>query len=400
MAREVALDDGPTAQLDVLVQDCKSVKRDQIIQDMIDELKYREQIYILTSMYYHRKNLLFVIPILITGTSKSWISVIPDLSQITCRFLCDVSRFRLGCLDIVNHSCTVSAFGAFMSASPIIEDDYKPMFNVIIGSIATFSTVLTGIASILNYAAREEAFRAAGASFRILHWRLHFDDAKDEMGGHAMDMLGWRSFQQDVLDVSKNLKHFPPPHKVVEWTLQGKLGKPGMKDADDMFMPAEYEDYKKLLHEHLGVFRMQDLMHVTPEEIHACDFPPAIENKLIHDRHTQMKLCGLDAAESGKQAGTFLATISGHFSVALLLQMHATLHRGCNTALDRARTTGACLVSSSVLSGIVRKFFHRAFVIASNQPEFEILPHFGRVAKERILGATIITAGATIITTF
>ena len=362
------MEDDPAAELEAYVQDHRSIKRDQIIQDLIDELKYREQIYILSSIYYNRRNLMLVIPILITGTSKSWFTVSPDQPQITCRLLC--SRFLYCISNKLNYSCTVSAFGAFLGASPIIEDEYKPVFSVIIGGIATFSTLLTGIASILSYAARAEAFRAAGASFRILHWRLHFDDAKDEMGGHAMDVLGWESFQQDMLDVVKNLKFFPPPHKVVHWTLQGKLGKRGMKDSEDMFMPAEYEDHKKLLHEHLGVFKMEDLMHVTPEEIHACGFPPAIENKLIHERHTQMKMRGLKVAESKKQAGTFLATISGQFPFALLLQMHATLHRGCNIALDQARTTVACLVSNIFWARDRKSLFYQAFVIASNQSEF------------------------------
>jgi hypothetical protein len=110
---------------------------------------------------------------------------------------------------------------------------------------------------VLNYAARAEAFRTAGAKFRILHWRLHFDDTKDEMGGDVMDVRSWESFQQDMLDVVKDLKYFPPPNQVAKWTAQGKLGKQGMKDNDDMFMPAEYDAYKDVLQSRLGVVKME-----------------------------------------------------------------------------------------------------------------------------------------------
>ena len=103
-------------------------------------------------------------------------------------------------------------------------------------ALSTYFTLETFVthSSVLNYSVRSEAFRTAGAKFRILHWRLHFDDTKDEMGGDFMDVRSWESFQQDMLDVVKDLKYFPPPDQVAKWTLQGKLGKQGMKDNDDM----------------------------------------------------------------------------------------------------------------------------------------------------------------------
>jgi hypothetical protein len=47
---------------------------------------------------------------------------------------------------------------------------------------------------------------------------------------------------------------------------------------------------------------MEDLIHVTPEEIHLCEFPPAIENKLIHERQAQMAVRGMKLNESKKHA--------------------------------------------------------------------------------------------------
>ena len=141
-----------------------------------------------------------------------------------------------------------------------------------------------------------------------------------------MDVRSWESFQQDMLDVVKDLKYFPPPNLVATWTAQGKLGKQGMKDNDDMFMPAEYDAYKDVLQSRLGVVKMevcqfscadsedinripltpqksQDLIHITAEEIHLCDFPPAIENKLMHERHAQMAMRGHKITESKQKAG-------------------------------------------------------------------------------------------------
>jgi hypothetical protein len=58
------------AEFEVLVEEEKSQKRDQVIQDLMNELKYREQLYVLTSMHYQFKNMLFVLPILVAGTGK------------------------------------------------------------------------------------------------------------------------------------------------------------------------------------------------------------------------------------------------------------------------------------------------------------------------------------------
>lgn len=63
----VVADEG---ELEVLVEEEKNNKRDQVIQDLMNELKYREQLYVLTSMHYHFKDMLFVIPILVAGTGK------------------------------------------------------------------------------------------------------------------------------------------------------------------------------------------------------------------------------------------------------------------------------------------------------------------------------------------
>lgn len=45
---------------------------------------------------------------------------------------------------------------------------------------------------------------------------------------------------------------------------------------------------------------MEDLIHVTPEEIHLCEFPPVIESKLIHERQTQMAVRRMRVSESKK----------------------------------------------------------------------------------------------------
>ena len=63
-------------------------ERDKVIHELMDELSYRQQLYILASTYAAGQNLWFVIPILVLGT--------------------------------------MSAFGAFLGGTPLIEDIYKP----------------------------------------------------------------------------------------------------------------------------------------------------------------------------------------------------------------------------------------------------------------------------------
>ena len=98
----VAEDAADEAEFEVLVEEEKTQKRDQVIQDLMNELKYREQLYVLTSMHYQFKNLLFVLPILIAGTGEQAPAPVPILSPRAIRVRAMLAATTCGCIIVAS----------------------------------------------------------------------------------------------------------------------------------------------------------------------------------------------------------------------------------------------------------------------------------------------------------
>ena len=149
----------------------------------------------------------------------------------------------------------MASFGNFLSASPMIEADFKPTCSVVVGALSSLTTMLTGLSTMFAFAGRAESFRSAAGlfptiachmsfnsgqiilcnplvqllwtylkgnqtkrcfcllsgrfcpscinmrftgKFRVLASRLHFESTEHYMGGPLMDGRSWALFQVRV----------------------------------------------------------------------------------------------------------------------------------------------------------------------------------------------------------
>jgi len=104
-----------------------------------------------------------------------------------------------------------SSIASFLSTSESVGDNSKQMFSILVGVLASISTMMQSFSSSLGYNTKQEMFRKAADDYDKLMIRTKFEILNPD----EEDFLG--KMEQEISKIQNSCKYLPPQWILDKW---------------------------------------------------------------------------------------------------------------------------------------------------------------------------------------